>query len=44
MAVEHGDDVVFAMGVHGDDVDETETIAALMEAIEHEAAAEVDAA
>jgi hypothetical protein len=43
MAVEHGDDVVFAMGVHGDDVDETETIAALMEAIEHEAAADVDA-
>ncbi|WP_372909702.1 DUF6517 family protein [Salinigranum sp.] len=44
MAVEHGDDVVFAMGVHGDDVDEAETIAALMEAIEHEAAADVDAA
>jgi hypothetical protein len=43
MAVEHGDDVVFAMGVHGDDVDEAETIAALMEAIEHEAAADVDA-
>jgi hypothetical protein len=42
MAVEHGDDVVFAMGVHGDDVDEAETIAALMEAIEHEAAVEAD--
>ena len=37
MVVEHGEDVVFAMGVHGDDMDEAETIAALMEAIEHEA-------
>ncbi|AUV81174.1 hypothetical protein C2R22_05460 [Salinigranum rubrum] len=37
MAVEHGEDVVFAMGVHGDDMDESATIAALMEAIEHEA-------
>jgi hypothetical protein len=39
MAVEHGADVVFAMGVHGDDMDESETIAALMEAIEHEVTA-----
>ncbi len=36
MAVEHGEDVVFAMGVHGDDMDESATIAGLMEAIEHE--------
>jgi hypothetical protein len=36
MAVEHGADVVFAMGVHGDDMDEDETITSLMEAIEHE--------
>lgn len=40
LAVEHGADVVFAMGVHGDDMDEAETIAALMEAIEHEAVGE----
>ena len=40
MAVEHGEDVVFAMGVHGDDMDEGETIAALMEAIEHETTVE----
>jgi hypothetical protein len=37
MAVEHGEDVVVALGVHGDTMDEGETIAALMEAIEHEA-------
>jgi hypothetical protein len=36
MAVEHGEDVVFAMGVHGDDMDEDETITSLMETIEHE--------
>jgi hypothetical protein len=37
MAVEHGEDVVVALGVHDDTMDEGETIAALMEAIEHEA-------
>jgi len=37
MAVEHGEDVVVALGVHGETMDEGETIAALMEAIEHEA-------
>jgi hypothetical protein len=37
MAVEHGDDVVLALGVHGDAMDEGETMAGLMEAIEHEA-------
>jgi hypothetical protein len=37
MAVEHGDDVVFALGVHGESMDEAATMADLMEAIEHEA-------
>jgi hypothetical protein len=37
MAVEHGDDVVLALGVHGDAMDEGETMVDLMEAIEHEA-------
>ena len=36
-AVEHGDDVVFALGVHGESMDEAATMADLMEAIEHEA-------
>jgi hypothetical protein len=36
MAVEHGDDVVLALGVHGDGMDEGETMADLMAAIEHE--------
>jgi hypothetical protein len=40
MAAEHGEDVVFAMGVHEEELDEAETIAALMEAIEHETTAE----
>jgi hypothetical protein len=40
MAVEHGEDVVFAMGVHGEEMDEAATIAALMEAIEHETTGE----
>jgi hypothetical protein len=36
MAVEHGDDVVLALGVHGDAMDEGATMAGLMEAIEHD--------
>lgn len=36
MAVEHGDDVVFALGVHDDGMDEAETMAGLIEALEHE--------
>jgi hypothetical protein len=36
MAVEHGDDVVLALGVHGDAMDEGATMADLMEAIKHE--------
>jgi hypothetical protein len=35
-AVEHGDDVVLALGVHGDGMDEGATMADLMAAIEHE--------
>jgi hypothetical protein len=39
MVVEHGDDVVLALGIHGDGMDEGATMAALMEAIEHDVAA-----
>jgi hypothetical protein len=39
MAVEHGEDVVLALGVHGDSMDEGATMAGLMEAIEHGAVA-----
>ena len=35
-AVEHGDDVVVALGVYGDALDETATHAALVERMEHE--------
>jgi hypothetical protein len=36
MVVEHGDDVVIALGVHGDAMDEAATMADLMERIEHD--------
>lgn len=42
MAVEHGEDVVFALGVHGDGLDEAETVADLMETIEHAETVESD--
>lgn len=37
LAVEHGDDVVVAIAVHPESMDETETIHRLVERIEHEA-------